>query len=98
MEKSRISRKKFKKHIIVAKKSKSYANVGRIICPYCGNDEEFFEIAENVTITTRYVQNEDSSFTPLADDTEVLGGIRFKCGRCGADLTKYHKRFLEMLF
>lgn len=98
MEKSKISRKGSKKHVIVTKKPKGYLHVGRIICPYCGNDEEFLEIAENVTITTRYVQNEDSSFTPLADDTEVLGEIRFKCGRCGADLTKYHKRFLEMLF
>ncbi len=70
----------------------------RIVCPYCGNDEDFFEIAENVIITTHYIQNEDGSFTPLTDDTEMMGEVHFYCGRCHADLTQYHKRFLEMLF
>ncbi len=83
---------------MVSKKPLAYPGTTRIMCPYCGNDEDFLELAENVTITTRYVQNEDGSFTPVADDTQVFGEIRFSCGKCGADLTKYHKHFLEMLF
>ncbi len=98
MEKTKVPGKGLKKRVVVAKKPGVYPGTGRIVCPYCGNDEEFLEVAENVTITTRYIQNEDGSFTPLADDTDVLGEIRFNCGRCGADLTKFHKRFLEMLF
>ena len=35
----------------------------RIACPLCGNDTDFYEVAEGVTITTFYVQNEDGSFS-----------------------------------
>lgn len=98
MEKNKLTPSRFTKRVVVQKRPGLLPGAGRIICPYCGNDEEFLEIAENVTITTRYVQNEDGSFSPLADDTEILGEVRFNCARCGADLTKFHKRFLEMLF
>ncbi len=98
MRKEKITKNTLKRRFIVSKKPLTYSGTTRIICPYCGNDEDFLELAENVTITTRYVQNEDGSFTPVADDTQVFGEIRFNCGKCGADLTKYHKHFLEMLF
>ncbi|NDY42499.1 hypothetical protein G3N55_06540 [Dissulfurirhabdus thermomarina] len=70
----------------------------RIVCPHCGNDRHFFEVAEEVMLTTRYVQNEDGSFTPQSDDSQILGDIRFYCAECNADLSQYHGRFVEMLF
>lgn len=69
-----------------------------IVCPECGNDTDFFEVAEDVIITTRYVQNSDSSFTQQDDDSQVLGEIKFYCGECNADLQQFHQRFIEMLF
>ncbi len=69
-----------------------------IVCPECGNSTDFLEIADNVVLTTRYSQREDGTFSQEADDSQVLGEIRFYCGECGADLTLHHKRFLEMLF
>ncbi len=89
---------KISKRRIITKKPLILPGQHRIICPYCGNDEDFLEVAENVTITTRYIQNEDGSFTPVADDTELMGEVHFYCGRCHADLTQYHRHFLEMLF
>lgn len=70
----------------------------RIVCPECGNNQEFLEIADNAILTTRYVQHEDGSFSQELDDSQILGEVRFYCGECGADLTQHHKRFLEMLF
>jgi len=70
----------------------------RIVCPHCGNDQEFLEVADGVILTTRYIQNEDSSFTQEGDDSQILGEIRFYCGECNSDLTQFHQRFLEMLF
>jgi len=70
----------------------------RIVCPQCGNDLDFIEIADDVVITTRYIQNDDGSFTQEDDDSQVLGEIRLFCAECDADLTEFHKRFLEMLF
>lgn len=70
----------------------------RIRCPQCGNDSDFFEIADGVVLTTRYQQNEDGSFTQEEDESQVLGEIRFFCGECNQDLTQHHQRFLEMLF
>jgi len=71
---------------------------GRIVCPECGNDSDFFEVAEEVTITTRYQQNDDGSFSTQEDESEVLGEVRFFCGACNADLSQFHDHFLEMLF
>ena len=70
----------------------------RIICPHCGNDRNFYEIAEDVTLTTRYVQNCDGSFTPHSDDSRILGDVKLYCEECQADLIEFHNRFLEMLF
>ncbi|MEN8200214.1 MAG: hypothetical protein ABFR63_09090 [Thermodesulfobacteriota bacterium] len=70
----------------------------RISCPECGNDEDFYEVAENVTITTRYSQNNDGSFTPEEDNSQVLGEIKLICGQCQKDLSFFHQRFSEMLF
>nr|MBF0222657.1 hypothetical protein [Desulfobulbaceae bacterium] len=70
----------------------------RVTCPECGNDTEFFEVADGVIITTRYVQNDDCSFTQDGDESQVLGEIKFFCGECNADLTRYHQHFMEMLF
>lgn len=70
----------------------------RIVCPECGNDVDFVEVADDVIITTRYIQNEDSSFIQEDDESQVLGEIKFYCGECNADLSHFHQRFLEMLF
>jgi len=70
----------------------------RIVCPNCGNDQEFLEVADGVILTTRYIQNDDNSFTQEGDDSQILGEIRFYCGECNTDLSQYHQRFFEMLF
>ena len=70
----------------------------RIVCPYCGNEKYFYEIAEDVMLTTRYIQNPDGSFTPHSDESRILGEVKLYCGECQADLSKFHDRFLEMLF
>lgn len=70
----------------------------RIVCPSCGNDREFLEVADGVILTTRYLQNNDNSFTQEGDESQILGEIRFYCGECNADLSRFHNRFLEMLF
>ena len=70
----------------------------RLICPHCGNEHDFYEIAEDVVITTHYIQNQDGSFTPEDDDSQVLGGIKLLCGQCQGDLSEFHQRFTEMLF
>lgn len=69
-----------------------------ISCPSCGNDEEFIEVAENVIITTQYIQNPDGSFTPEEDSSQILGPVRLLCGECEEDLTAFHQRFTAMLF
>lgn len=70
----------------------------KIICPKCGNDTYFYEVAHDVTITTYYVQNDDGSFTLRADDSKVVGDINLYCGECNEDLTRFHNRFVEMIF
>ena len=71
---------------------------GRISCPHCGNDKDFVEVAEDVVVTTHYVQNMDGSFTPRENDTEIHGEIHLFCGNCNADLSRFHSHFLEMIF
>ena len=73
-------------------------NTLRITCPKCGNDADFFEVADGVILTTRYLQNDDGSFTQEGDESQILGEIKFYCGECNTDLTQFHQRFLEMLF
>ena len=70
----------------------------RITCTECNNNKEFLEVSDGVILTTRFVQNKDGSFSQELDDSQVLGQVKFYCGDCGADLTQFHKRFLEMLF
>jgi len=69
-----------------------------IACLDCGNNKEFLEVSEGVILTTRFIQNKDGSFSQELDDSQVMGEVKFYCGDCGADLTQFHKRFLEMLF
>lgn len=76
----------------------AYQNSNLIICPECGNKSDFLEVADGVILTTRYLQNDDGSFIQEADDSQVLGEVRFYCGECNEDLSLFHKRFLEMLF
>ena len=71
---------------------------GHLICPACGNTEDFVELAGNVTVMTRYLQNYDGSFTPKENETEVHGSVRLLCGKCSADMTEYHNHVLGMLF
>lgn len=70
----------------------------KISCPACGNDEDFLEVANGVVLTTRYLQNEDGSFSLDGDESEILGEVNLFCGECGADLTEYHQHFMDMLF
>jgi hypothetical protein len=56
------------------------------------------EVAENVIITTHYIQNPDGSFIPDEDSSQILGPVRLICGECNEDLTAFHQRFTEMLF
>ncbi len=74
------------------------ARGGRIVCPECGNDLLFYEVAEEVTLTTSYIQNPDGSFTPQHDDSRILGVVKLYCAECRHDLTQFHNRFVEMLF
>lgn len=77
---------------------KDHSAVNLISCPSCGNNEYFIEVAENVIITTHYIQNPDGSFTPEEDNSQILGPVRLICGECQEDLTAFHQRFTEMLF
>ena len=81
-----------------SKKQESKKHCMRIVCPNCGNDYDFIEVADEVVITTRYVQNNDCSFSQTGDESQVMGDISFFCGECNADLSQFHSRFLEMLF
>ncbi len=70
----------------------------RIVCPACGNDEEFFELANDVLLTSFYYQNSDGSFTHDSDASQINGDVMLFCGACEEDLTSYHQRFREMIF
>jgi predicted RNA-binding Zn-ribbon protein involved in translation (DUF1610 family) len=76
----------------------TFPSTQRITCPECGNNKEFLEVSDGVILTTRFIQHSDGSFSQELDDSQVLGQVKFYCGDCGADLTQFHKRFLEMLF
>lgn len=88
---------KIKKNI-TRPKVMTLPNSRRITCSECSNNKEFLEVSDGVILTTRFVQNKDGSFSQELDDSQVLGQVKFFCGDCGADLTHFHKRFLEMLF
>ncbi len=69
-----------------------------ITCSNCGNTSDFFEVADGVILTSRYVQNSDGSFQQDGDESQILGEVRLFCAECNEDLTTFHQRFLEMLF
>ncbi|MFC1843205.1 hypothetical protein ACFLZ5_00245 [Thermodesulfobacteriota bacterium] len=89
---NKISRKK------ITPKVTTLPSAQRINCPECSNNKEFLEVSDGVILTTRFIQNSDGSFSQELDDSQVLGQVKLYCGDCGADLTQFHKRFLEMLF
>ena len=74
------------------------APYNRVVINKCGNDEDFYEIAENATLTTLYTQNKDGSFTALEDNSQVHGEIKLICAQCQKNLSMFHQRFSEMLF
>ncbi|HKJ64409.1 MAG TPA: hypothetical protein VJ969_03345 [Desulfopila sp.] len=78
--------------------SKKPKIVNRLVCPYCNNDSDFFEVAEDALITTYYGQNEDGSFTATDQNSEILGSVQLFCGSCGENLNGFHERFREMIF
>jgi len=78
--------------------SKETKIVNKLTCPFCSNNEDFFEVAEDAIITTYYNQNKDGSFTANDQSSEILGGIRLFCASCGESLDEYHERFREMIF
>ena len=73
-------------------------NYHLITCPECGNNRDFFEVADGVILTTRYIQNNDGSFSQDGDESQILGEIRLFCADCNHDMTMFHQRFVEMLF
>jgi transposase-like protein len=86
-------------NVDLPKKTRSQKKLSmRIVCPHCGNDTDFFEVADGVILTTRYLQNPDLSFSQRGDESQILGEIRFFCGECNSDLSHFHQRFLDMLF
>ena len=83
---------------VTSRRTEPKKSTYRIVCPNCGNDRDFFEVADGVILTTHYVQNNDCSFTQEGDESQILGEIRFFCGECNTDLSRFHQRFVEMLF
>lgn len=71
---------------------------GRIVCPNCGNDRDFIEVANDVVVTTEYIQNDDGSFTPTDTDSEILGKVALYCGQCDNDVSFFHNHLMEMIF
>ncbi|MGB9760973.1 MAG: hypothetical protein ACP5QC_01220 [Caldimicrobium sp.] len=63
----------------------------KIVCPFCGNTEEFYEIVENATFYIYYMQTEMGTLEPLEEEAEVLGPVRFYCGVCHSDITHLKK-------
>jgi hypothetical protein len=70
----------------------------RLTCPYCGNDSNFFQIAEDAVITTHFKQNADGSFTQEENESQVFGEIKLFCGSCEEELPQFLDRFTEMVF
>ena len=69
------------------------AIANRLVCPTCGNDEVFFELANDVLLTSHYTQNSDGRFTHDSDTTQINGEVLLFCGACQEHLTSYHRRF-----
>lgn len=63
----------------------------KILCPHCGNEEEFYEIIENATFYIHYIQTEDGRLEPIEEVGEILGPVKFYCGVCNAEITYLRK-------
>lgn len=72
--------------------------LGRIVCPTCGNDREFVEVAHEVVLTNVYVQNDDGSFSVVESESDVLGEVGLYCSECETDVSAFHNHLLEMIF
>ncbi len=57
------------------------------VCPYCKNKDEFYEVAENVSLYVYYLQTKEGELDPVEEEMEVYGPTKFYCGKCHADLT-----------
>lgn len=79
-------------HKIKIKKPFKLSYTEKLVCPFCKNSEDFFEIIENATIIIYYLQNEEGNLETLEEEVEVLGPIKFFCGNCNADLTELKKK------
>lgn len=71
---------------------------GRLVCPACGNGSRFIEIAEQVIMTTHFIQNRDGSFSSVDRETDVGGRVKLFCGKCSADISQFHSHLQEMKF
>ncbi len=80
-----------KKHRIEIKKPLILPRKDLIICPFCGNMEEFYEIMENTTFYIHYYQTDTGVLEPIEESVEVLGVVKFYCGVCHSDLTLLKK-------
>ena len=81
------------RHRIVAPKPVTVTLREKLVCPYCGNQEEFYEVTENAYLMVHYLQNEDGTFVPIEEDIEVSGPVRFFCGRCQTELSHLRNKF-----
>ena len=81
-----------RRHRIVARQPVPVMVREKLVCPYCGNDEEFFEVAENAYVVVHFLQNEDGTFVPMEENMEITGVVKFYCGRCQADLSHLRDR------
>ena len=65
----------------------------KVVCPYCKNQDEFYEVVENVALYVHYLQTEDGRLEPIEEELELYGPTKFYCGKCHADLTFFRKKF-----
>ncbi len=78
-------------HKIRVKKAFPYLTKEKTLCPYCGNEEEFYEVIENATFYVHYIQTEEGKLEAVEEEAEVVGPVKFYCGVCHADLTYLKK-------
>jgi hypothetical protein len=76
-----------RKHKIKIRKPFKFSCKEKIVCPYCNNSEEFYEVIENATFLIYYIQTADGTLEPIEEEMEVLGPVKFFCANCHADLT-----------
>lgn len=76
-----------KTHKVRVKKPLYFPQKEKLVCPFCGNSEEFYEIIENATFYIHYIQTDDGLLEPVEEEAEVLGPVKFYCGACHSDLS-----------